>query len=280
MSPSPHAAVQGRHLPATWNTNQPLPDAPYDFNPIINGGSVFQYIYSPYYGYGPINTLNSLVNSNWSALEASARHPVGNNLFLSFGYTWSHGLSNAATINTYNTREYYGNTSLNVPQVFTASAIYSIPWLLHAQGWKGLLGGWQLSDITTIRLGYSLTPGLSVPSQGLGARPNLTGSSLGGPKTVAQWFNTQAYSAPAAGYFGNAGTGILTGPGLINFDMTLSKSFAITEKHKIEFRAELFNILNHTNFTSVATTYGSGSFGQVTAAADPRIVEFVLRYQF
>jgi Carboxypeptidase regulatory-like domain/TonB-dependent Receptor Plug Domain len=275
------AGVQGRHLPATWNTNQPLPNAPYDFNPIINSGSVFQYIYGPYYGYGPINTLNSLVNSNWNALEASARHPVGNNLFLSFGYTWSHGLSNAATINTYNTREYYGNTSLNVPQVFTASAIYSIPWLLHAPGLKGsLLGGWQLSDITTIRHGYSLTPGLSVPSQGLGARPNRTGSSLDGPKTVAQWFNTQAFSAPAAGYFGNAGTGILTGPGLINFDMTLSKSFAVTEKHKIEFRAELFNIFNHTNFTSVATTYGSGNFGQVTAAADPRIMELVLRYQF
>jgi hypothetical protein len=275
------SGVGARHLPATWNYNLPLPDAPYNFNPIINTGSVFQYIYGPYYGYGPINMLNTEVNSKWTALELSARHPVGKNLFLSLSYSWSHGLSNSSTINTYNTQAYYGNTSLNVPQVFTVSAIYTIPWLARASGWKGrALGGWQLSDITTLRTGYSLTPGLSVPNQGLGARPDLTGTSIGGAKSVAQWFNTQAFTAPAAGYFGNGGTGIIRGPGLVNFDVTMYKDFAVTEKQKIQFRAELFNVFNHTNFTSVSTAYGAGTFGQVTAAADPRIIEFVLRYQF
>lgn len=275
------AGTLGRHLPATWNYNLPLPSSPYNFNPVINTGSVFQYIYGPYYGYGPINTLNTIVNSNWTALEISARHPVGSNLFLQFAYTWSHGLSDSSTINIYNPKQYYGNTSLNVPQVFTASAIYRIPWLKHASGWKGLaLGGWQLSDITTIRAGYSLTPGLSIPNQGLGARPDLTGASISGPKTVAQWFNRAAFTAPAPGYFGNAGTGIIRGPGLINFDMTLYKDFAITEKQKLQFRAEFFNVFNHTNFTTVSTAYGSAAFGQVTAAADPRIAELVLRYQF
>jgi hypothetical protein len=275
------AGTQARHLPATWNYNQPLPAAPYDFNPVINTGSVFQYIYGPFYGYGAVNDLSTFVNSNWTALEFSARHPVGHDLFLSLSYSWSHGLSDSSTINYYNPKEYYGNTSLNVPQVFTVSAVYSIPWLLRAQGWKGhALGGWQLSVITTARAGYSLTPGLSVPSQGLGARPNATGTGLSGPKTVAQWFNSQAFTSPAAGYFGNAGTGTIRGPGMLNFDMTLYKSFKITEKQKVEFRAELFNTFNHTNFTSVSTTYGSGSYGQVTAAADPRIAELVLRYQF
>ena len=67
---------------------------------------------------------------------------------------------------------------------------------------------------------------------------------------------------------------------MLNFDVTLYKDFKVTEKQKVEFRAELFNVFNHANFTSVSTTFGSGSYGQVTAAADPRIAELVLRYQF
>lgn len=275
------AGTLGRHLLATWNYNQPLPDGQYNFNPIINSGSVFQYVYSPYYGYGPINTLSTFVNSNWTALEVNARHSVGHNFFMQLAYTWSHGLSDASTVNYYNPEEYYGNTTTNVPQVFTASAIYNVPWLRQARNWKGLLlGGWNLSDITTIRSGYSLTPGLSIPRQGLAARPNLTGASIAGAQSVASWFNTAAFAAPQAGYFGNAGTGIIPGPGLINFDLSLYKDFAIREKQKIQFRAEFFNAFNHTNFTTVSTTYGTPTFGQVTAAADPRIIELALRYQF
>jgi len=275
------AGDQARHLPETFNYNQPLPDAPYNFNPIINTGTVLASIYGPYYGYGPINDLNTIANSNWTALEVSARHPVGKNLFLSFAYTWSHGLGDTTTTNVYNPKEFYGSTSLNVPQVFTASAIYSFPWLQHASGFKGTaFGGWQLSDITTVRTGYSLTPGLSIPSQGNAARPNTTGATVNGQKTVAQWFNTAAFTAPSAGYFGDAGTGDIRGPGLINFDVTLQKTFRIREGMGLEFRAEVFNLFNHANFTTISTTYGAGSFGQVTAAADPRIMEFALRFKF
>jgi hypothetical protein len=275
------AGDQARHLPATFNINMPLPDAPYNFNPIVNTGSVLASIYGAYYGYGPINQLNTIVNSNWTALEVSARHPMGKNLFLSLAYTWSHGLSDQTTTNYYNPKEFYGSTPLNVPQVFTASVIYSLPWLQHASGWKGTaFGGWQISDITTVRDGYSLTPGLSIPNQGNAARPNLTGQAIAGPKTVAQWFDKSAFTAPAAGYFGNAGTGIIRGPGLINFDVTLQKTFRIREGIGLEFRAEVFNVFNHPNFTTVSTSYGSGTFGQITAAADPRIMEFALRLRF
>ncbi len=275
------AGALGRHLLATWNYNQPLPSGRYSFNPVINSGSVFPYIYGPYYGYGPISTLNTIANSNWTALEVNARHPMGRNFFVQLAYTWSHGLSNTSTVDYYNPREYYGNSATNVPQVFTASVIYQVPWLRTSSGWKGrLLGGWNLSDITTFRSGYSLTPALSIAQQGLAARPDITGAPLAGPQTVAHWFNTGAFTAPQPGYFGNAGTGIIDGPSLFNFDMTLYKDFAITEQQKLQFRAELFNIFNHTNFTTVSTTYGAPTFGQVTAAADPRIMELVLRYQF
>ena len=92
--------------------------------------------------------------------------------------------------------------------------------------------------------------------------------------------NTNAFAQPAAGFFGNAGTGSIRGPGLINFDMGFYKDFRIKERHTIEFRAELFNIFNHSNFNAIDPVLGSGTFGQVVGAADPRIAEFALRYEF
>ncbi len=137
-----------------------------------------------------------------------------------------------------------------------------------------------MSDITTAQSGFSLDPGLTTATRGLATRPNVTLQPVAGPKTVAKWFNTAAFAAPAAGFFGNAGTGIIRGPGIVNFDMALYKTFLVTEHHAFEFRAEVFNVFNHTNFSAVQTSFGANNFGQVTAARDPRIVEAVLRYTF
>ena len=274
------AGSLARHVTGTWNYNQPLPFGLYDFNPIINTGSVFTYLYGPYQGYGAISALTSSINQNWNALEASLRHPLSDKLFLTLAYTWSHNLADAV-VNEYNQKAYYGNSGLNVPQTFNASVIWNVPLFEHKQGWVGaLLGGWKYTDITTVRAGLSLTPGLSIARQGIAVRPDATGAGLSYPKTVGQWFNTAAFAAPAPGYFGNAGSGVITGPGLINFDMALFKDFRIKEGHALEFRAEFFNVFNHTNFSGVQTSFGTANYGQVTSAADPRIGELVLRYQF
>jgi len=67
---------------------------------------------------------------------------------------------------------------------------------------------------------------------------------------------------------------------LVDFDMAVYKDFHITEQHKLEFRAEAFNVFNHTNFNGVSTSFGSGTYGTITSTRDPRIFEFALRYQF
>lgn len=124
---------------------------------------------------------------------------------------------------------------------------------------------------------------MSISHAGLATLPNrVSGSSISGPKTVQEWFNTAAFSSPAtvAGYFGNAAPGSIYGPGVVNFDMAFYKDFPIGERAKIQFRGELFNIFNHTNFSAVSAAYGAGSFGNVTSARDPRIAEFALRFQF
>jgi len=280
----------GRHIGTYWDRNQALPDPPYDFNPLINAGTVYAYKYAPYQGYGQINTNVSYGNLYWNALEINVRHPVGHNLFLSVAYTWQHGLADTrgtvffenanTTQDTYHPRSGHGTSNLNAFHILAISHIWSLPGQ-NARGIEGaVLGGWKYAGITTIQSGFALDPALSVAHQGLATRPDRTSASLAGPKTVREWFNPAAYTQPAAGYFGNAGTGTIQGPGVINFDMAFYKTFRIQERHSIEFRAELFNIFNHTNFSGVDTTLGSGTYGQVTSARSPRIAEFALRYQF
>jgi Carboxypeptidase regulatory-like domain len=282
-----------RHLGLNLNYNQPLPFGAYDYNPAVNNASNFTYSYGPYQGYAAITTSASEGVAYWDALEISAGHAMSQSFYVSASYTWQHDLGNVTGTNlfgggtaqnSYNLTRNYGNTQINIAQVFAGSFIWSLPWFKQAAGVERfLLSGWQYSDITTVQSGFSQDPGISTSTQGLATRPNSTSVAVGGPKTVAQWFNKAAYAAAPAGYFGNASPGSITGPGTVNFDMAMYKTFPIFERHSIEFRAELFNTFNHTNFASLPTAslqVGSGSYGQVTTARDPRIAEFALKYQF
>jgi hypothetical protein len=281
----------GRHVPSQWDRNQPLPIPGYNYNPNINTGT-FPYVYAPYPGWATITTNVSTTNLSWNGLLVNARHRIGNGLFLSASYAWSHALSdtrgnelfqdNNSTQDIYHPRADYGNSDFNVAHVFSLSHVWSLPFFHHAAGFRhALLGGWTYAGTTTIQTGFSLDPMLSVDQQGLATRPSVApGASVNGPKTVNEWFNTAAFVRPAFGFFGNAGNGIIRGPGLINFDMGFYKDFHATERHTIQFRSEFFNIFNHTNFNVVDTTLGSGTFGQVVGAADPRIIELALRWGF
>lgn len=282
----------GRHLPTWENVNQPLPDPPYDYNPLINSGTVFPYIYSPYQGYGSITLISANGFSYWDALEIGVRHPLGHNLTLNIAYTWQHGLSDirsqyiadnpSPNQDAYHLGNDYGTTNNTAPQILGISWIYSLPWNRSPGRWReAILGGWKYAGMTTIQSGFYDDIGLSVPFQGLATRADrVLGQPIQGARTVSEWFNTAAFTAPQPGFFGNAGTGSILGPGTVNFDMAFYKDFHIKERHIIQFRAELFNIFNHTNFNAINSTFGSGSYGNVTSAADPRIAEFALRYQF
>ena len=287
------------HLGIEPNVNQPVPEGGFDFNPIINTG-VSPYASSiagpaPFQGYGVLSLYGSQGRANWNALEINVKHPVSHGVFFSLAYTWQHGLSQSrgtngfsspSVQNVYNPTADYGTAATNIGQVLTISTIWNIPLFHDSEGLKKtMLAGWSYSDITTIQGGFALDPGLtnfkSGQTVGLATRPNrVAGTSTAGPKTVAEWFNTAAFAGPPVGFFGNATPGTITGPGTVNFDMALYKNFQVTEGSKFQFRAEFFNIFNHTNFAGVSTVFGAGNFGQVTSARDPRIMEFALRYDF
>ena len=279
------------HLQGMVNINQPPPDAPYNFNPLINSGTVFPNLYSQFQGYGNISQSTNPLTQRWNALEIGLRHPMGHNLYLTSAYTWQHCLSDGRGNNftvgvgvqdSFHPLGSYGTCTTNAYNVWATSVIWTLPWLQGAQGAKKvLLGGWQFADITTIQSGFALDPGIATSNPGLATRPDrVSGSSTSGAHTVNNWFNTNAFSNPAPGFFGNSATGSIIGPGVFNFDMALYKDFPIKERASFQFRVEAFNIFNHTNFSGVQTAYGAGNFGQVTSALDPRIFEFALRFQF
>lgn len=305
-----------QHLVGTWNQNQPMPyssgGVTYDFNPLLNSNAADSgkpdatAYWAPYQGYAAINTLYTRLWQEWNGLELQVKHPVSKSLYVTGSYTWSHNTTNLAgtgVIDPYHLSRYHGNTeSLNFPQSLSLSVLYQLPFFEHGNQLEKLtMGGWSFNDITTFRSGTSLSPGLTETDQGLAARPDqLAGTSTNGPKTWKksvtnpQWFNTAAFACPGSttagacgtapsagwGFYGDAQTGIIRGPGQYVFNMSLSKDFNFTEKDFVEFRAEAFNTFNHTNPGNPNTTLGNASYGKITSAADPRILELALRVKF
>jgi hypothetical protein len=160
--------------------------------------------------------------------------------------------------------------------------IYDIPFLRNSSNrfLKTAIGGWEVSGIVTLTSGLPINPQLTGPRSGNGLnnatnRPDQTGS-VTYPHKVGEWFNTEAFVAPAAGTWGKAGHNSLRGPGRNNWNLSLFKSFVMNEARgsRFELRAESFNTWNHTEFDQVSNALGSSNFGQVTSAFDPRVFQF------
>jgi hypothetical protein len=252
-------------------------------------------------------------NSSYNALELDVTRRLSRDLQFRANYTWSKNLdmNSALTgaqanneaqmiLNRNNLPMDWGPSSLNVANQGSISAIYELPfgrgkrWLANATGLEGkLVDGWQLNGIATLLSGFPFTPQVGTNTSGDGDirnpdRPNLN-PSFTGPIVSGnpnQWFNPNAFSLPAPGTYGNLGRGVLMGPGLADLDVSLFKTTAISEKANLEFRAEFFNVLNHTNFdTPNATVFAnggiSGSAGLITdTATTSRQIQFGLKLIF
>jgi len=192
-------------------------------------------------------------------------------------------------VDPYHLNRFRGNASgLNFPQSFAITVLYELTFFQHSGNLleKEILGGWRLNDISTFRAGGSITPGITLTNGGLTSRPFVVpGQSTNGPKTwktgsTKQWFNTAAFQNPAYGYYGNAQTGIIRGPGQEIYNMAFFKEFRPYRESIVEFRAEAFNAFNHTNPGNPNTTLGNANYGKVTSSLDQRILELALRFKF
>jgi hypothetical protein len=252
-------------------------------------------------------------NSSYNALQTEVTQRLSHGLQLRANYTWSKdldmnsGLTGAQSQNQSqmimdrnDLRRDWGPSALNVTSRASISARYELPfghgkhWIGKASGLEDkLIGGWQLNGIATMLSGFPFTPVIGTNRSGDGDtrnpdRPSLN-PSFSGPVVLGQagqWFNPNAFSLPAAGTYGNLGRGVFNGPGLTELDMSLFKTAAVSERVSLQFRAEFFNLLNHTNLgTPNATVFSSGAINAsagliTTLATTPRQIQFGLKLIF
>jgi hypothetical protein len=116
---------------------------------------------------------------------------------------------------------------------------------------------------------------------GTGNYADLTCSDVGRPKTAEQWFDRSCFAAPAPFVFGNSGKSHVRGPGVVNFDLSIFKKFAIDEKRALEFRSEFFNAFNNPHFNNPNTSLGNAAFGRISSTAlTPREIQLGLKLTF
>jgi hypothetical protein len=147
------------------------------------------------------------------------------------------------------------------------------------------LGTGQLSGIVLLETGLPIDITAAGDSAGIGGtggalRPDVVGDWKAGGGSYQMWFNTAAFRTPAAGTFGNLGRGVLTGPGIANWDISIQKAARIREHLSASVRVECYNVLDHFSYWGVDGSMASARFGQVTTTTDPRSVQMMLRVSF
>ena len=295
---------KGTHLVGVIDINEPLPLAYVAAGitaPITAGTRTARLnAVRPFQGYDAINVFSSRFDSDYHALQVSLQKRFSGNSQISANYTYSHAITNSQSDfrtpqNTYSLSDERGESAFDRRHVLTVSYIYELPFYRGQQGFAGhLLGGWELSGIVYANSGLPLTVtgGRSIDPAGLGLldgnsfagrRPNqISDPNSGAPHTFDEWFNIAAFANPpnAAGPPGDAPRGSVRGPGLQRWDVSLFKNTKVGEHVSTQFRAEAFNIFNHTNFDGVRTTLQSGTFGRIISTRDPRILQLALKVYF
>jgi hypothetical protein len=264
----------------------------YEFDPCINSGSSSANYTRPYLGYSTINQQYDQGTANYNALQSSVNYRAGASQF-SLAYTWSKTLATVAghgsgattsqgsgPQNPRNWAAEYGPPSYDFTNNITGTWVYAIPFFSHSGTLMSLaLGNWSLQGLFLHQSGFALSPGLTTSTRGQANRPTVVGQNRKLAR-LTEWFDTSAFAAPAYGFYGDAGNGTIRGPGYTSVNTSLYKTFPIHDRFNLQFRVEAFNVLNHPNFNNVDTGLGDGSYGQVTSAGDPRIMEFALKLFF
>jgi len=289
--------------PGCLQPGQTIPSGGFQFDPCLNQGLVSADYTRPLQGWSGLagladSSAEFTGTSNYNSLQSGFNYRASHGLTYTAAYTYGHTLTDVAARGTdgrnsgngaQNPRNFkadYGPPGWDRTHIFTSGYVWDLPILKNRKDILGTaFGNWAFSGLTVIESGFVFAPGISTGTNGLAGRPDcVSGQAISGGKTRANWFNINAFTAPAYGFFGSCGVGIIRGPGENTWNWAFFKTFPIKERLKLQFRAEFFNIWNHPSFSSVNTTYagpnGAGGFGQVTGALDPREIEFALRLSF
>jgi hypothetical protein len=244
----------------------------------------------PYPAFTPGFSQNT--NYQWSDYNAAyvkLEQRLWHDLSYTVAYTFSKEMdSGGAGMNMYNRRPEHEPAGNNVPHNFILSYVWQLPVgkgravNVGNKVLDGVVGGWQLSGITSFRSGMNFTIVASGdPANVLAGAERANATAVKPQKLDPRTngllgFATAAYSTPARGTFGNLGNYTQQGFGINNWDLSINKNFAISklgEAGRLQIRAEWFNFFNHTQFNNPAATVNQSTFGLVNSTLDPRILQ-------
>jgi hypothetical protein len=226
----------------------------------------------------------SVGNGSYNALQVGLDQRYTNGFTYQIAYTWAKsltiddgffGIEGQVPQDPYNPGKSRGPSATNIPNLFVANGLYSIPVGPGKRFSTGnrvtdyILGNWQINSVFTWRDGQNFTvvDSADVANTGNGnnyERANVVGNIHSGPKTRAKWFNTAAYAVPAQYTYGNGGTNTQRDQRWINLDASVIRSFPIWREKEFQFRAESFNLMNHPIFGQPGNDINNpASFGQI-----------------
>jgi hypothetical protein len=308
-----YVGSRGTHLPIQYDLNLPSQgtylnsEAFYEARPLTAVAPD---------RWGAINSVATNRSNNYHALNTELKIRVWHGLTSQLSYTWSKQMDNFfgqngesgthALGNQWHPDWSYGPSDSNHTQRFVAAVTYALPGeSIHNRLLREALGGWQVNTIATFETGAPTTVwnGYTSSYDYMGDVPIRTcnGNLPRGDRSFTRYFDTSCYTEPAASTDpsliaqgitnfavtrGNESRNSLTGPGISNWDMGLQKSFAlVSEKQRLVFRADAFNVFNHTQWSGINTwddrqVNDQSEFGWVTGARPARRLQLNLKFVF
>ncbi len=234
-------------------------------------------------------------NSTYNAAALTLEKRFSRGLTLNAAFTFSKLLDDASSVfsqtiftgpvlnsigpaDAYNRHLEKDVSSGDIPRVFSVGWVYEIPRL-----WR--ISGWQIAGLVRVQTGDAVAVTQAVNgNSSLGfavQRPNRIGDpNQLSTRGVAEYFNTAAFTAAPQFVIGNSSRNPVRGPGLQNADLMIGKTFILSERMKLEFRAEAFNVSNTPQLNDPNGIFGSAAFGSITSAGNPRVFEFVAKVHF
>jgi outer membrane receptor protein involved in Fe transport len=248
----------------------------------------------PYTNFSKITYLEYSASSIYHGLHTRIEKRTQHNQTFLLSYIFSKMIDDASSSpqDSYNLHAERSLSSDDVRHRFSASFVAPLPFgpgqpfAADLSGIsRGLFGDWELSGILRVNSGSPQTPNLSINNSGTGNtgwdRPNGGGNPVLSNPAAKAWWNPAAFSIPAKGTFGNAGRNILIGPGAETVDFSLLKKIDVREQQQLQFRFELFNALNHPNYSTPALFSNASNFGAIASTLTAaRQIQFGLKYLF
>ncbi len=274
-----YSGTRGTHLPRGIQLNQADPAAPGNAN-----------LRRPYLGYGAISYNENSAHSKYNGLEASLVRRFSRGLSFEVSYTWSKAMGHPEgnPLDSRNKNLDYGLLDLDRTHMFSVNYVWELPLFRRRQDVLGrVLGGWQLSGITGFGSGLpvNITQAGDVANFGGGTggqRPDLVGNPHEGRgQSLDRYFNTAAFrqvTRPLG--IGTAPVNSVRGPGGNSFDIAIHKNVAFRDGMRLQFGLETFNTFNHPQFDAVGGQVGAATFGIVTSARDPRVMQLRAKLSF